>query len=313
MSTLPRGALLRQPPVRRSRGPSAVRERLRPPGVPHLFLRRCAPPSLLRPHAHHTSHISLPRSLLYTARRICEHSRRPSRRPAQLPPRRGALVVTAERGRRRPPDRPLRLLPARRSDDGVLAIITLEAPGEAELDAAVDALLATSRPTRSPRLLRRRALRLAADLAGDAAGDEGGAAARLRLRVGRSLVLYRVPCSGLNQRSVGGCRENVRLERPHRARPGAAAGGRHGAGRRAGAVGRRCAEQPASTCTTLASRCRAMADTPTQTPEEPSGARGEEGGEDRRAEPPRRRRARRSARTRRRRRRSRRSARRSRC
>jgi hypothetical protein len=32
------------------------------------------------------------------------------------------------------------------SDDGVLTIITLEAPDEAELDAAVDALLATLPP-----------------------------------------------------------------------------------------------------------------------------------------------------------------------
>ena len=63
MSTLPRGALLRQPPNAEESWPILQCANVFVlPGVPHLFLSKVAwtPRSLLRPHAHHASHLSPP-------------------------------------------------------------------------------------------------------------------------------------------------------------------------------------------------------------------------------------------------------------
>ena len=155
MSTLPRGALLRQPPNAEESWPILQCANVFVlPGVPHLFLSkvRDAAPLSPPPARPHTPHLSPP--LLVPSSRqlgvICEHFLRGAPPAAQrkllLRVEELSLVTALNEVVAAHQTVHFGSYPRDGSDDGVLTIITLEAPDEAELDAAVDALLATLPP-----------------------------------------------------------------------------------------------------------------------------------------------------------------------
>ena len=154
MSTLPRGALLRQPPNAEESWPILQCANVFVlPGVPHLFLskvRDAAPlPPLATPHAAPTSYPH-PRPSSRQLGVICEHFLRGAPPAAQrkllLRVEELSLVTALNEVVAAHQTVHFGSYPRDGSDDGVLTIITLEAPDEAELDAAVDALLATLPP-----------------------------------------------------------------------------------------------------------------------------------------------------------------------
>ena len=133
----------------------AVRERLRPAGRPPPLplegaRRRPAPSSAHTPTTPLTSHLSPPTSLSRQLGVICEHFLRGAPPAAQrkllLRVEELSLVTALNEVVAAHQTVHFGSYPRDGSDDGVLTIITLEAPDEAELDAAVDALLATLPP-----------------------------------------------------------------------------------------------------------------------------------------------------------------------
>jgi hypothetical protein len=141
--------------MRRSRGPScSARTSSSCRASPTSSSPRCETPprSLLRPHAHHASHLSPPPTSPLSRQLgvICEHFLRGAPPAAQrkllLRVEELSLVTALNEVVAAHQTVHFGSYPRDGSDDGVLTIITLEAPDEAELDAAVDALLATLPP-----------------------------------------------------------------------------------------------------------------------------------------------------------------------
>ena len=134
----------------------AVRERLRPPRRPPPLplegaRRRPARSSFRQtPHPTPLTLTPHPRSLSRQLGVICEHFLRGAPPAAQrkllLRVEELSLVTALNEVVAAHQTVHFGSYPRDGSDDGVLTIITLEAPDEAELDAAVDALLATLPP-----------------------------------------------------------------------------------------------------------------------------------------------------------------------
>ena len=138
--------------MRRSRGPScSARTSSSSPASPTSSSRRCETPprSLLLP-PHPTPLTRHPRPSSRQLGVICEHFLRGAPPAAQrkllLRVEELSLVTALNEVVAAHQTVHFGSYPRDGSDDGVLTIITLEAPDEAELDAAVDALLATLPP-----------------------------------------------------------------------------------------------------------------------------------------------------------------------